>query len=309
MKGKAGRWSVTGAGAIASLALHMLLIAPLILGGTASKTRPPNKQGAGASEIVSAQEPVMTLVYLNQASPNQPSADDEIASRGFASADTLIQVASPDPTPAFDSAALDIKIEDSAAMAEAVGDQAGHARLFGRYLGQIQARIERAWMRPRTAIGATLFSCRVQIAQDRRGNVKETALQHCNGDHRWQQSLVAAIQTASPLPAPPDPSAFADAVTLEFESTPYVAGQSDQGFEPETRETLAAAAEARSRGQLLDFERQLRSGAGSAGNSIDLRISGTPTAPPPSVNLAVGDSRIPGHAADPPTAPEGAPHD
>jgi hypothetical protein len=289
--------------------LHTLLIVPLILGDSTPTHHPPNKQGAGATAIVSTQEPVMTLVYLNQASLSKARDEDEVSSRGWASANTLLQVASPDPTPAFDSAALDIKIEDSAALAEAVGDQAGHARLFGRYLGQIQARIDRAWLRPRTAIGATSFSCRVEIAQDRRGNVKETTLQHCNGDYRWQMSLVAAVQTASPLPAPPDPSAFADAVTLEFESTPYVAGQSDQGFEPETRETLAASAEGRSRGQLLDFERQLRSGAGSFGNSIDLRISGAPSAPMRSVNPAAGDGQVLSPNADLQAAPEGAPQE
>src|SRR6185437_12842815 len=64
------------------------------------------------------------------------------------------------------------------------------------------------------------------------GNVEETTLQSCNGDARWQLSLVEAIQTASPLPAPPDPSVFADAVVMQFTSQGYVPGGTAIGFEP-----------------------------------------------------------------------------
>jgi hypothetical protein len=169
---------------------------------------------------------------------------------------------------------VDIRIDDSAAPTEAVGDQANHALLFGRYVGQIKARIQRAWLRPRTAIGAALFNCRLQITQDRRGNAKETTLQKCNGDYRWHLSLVEAIQRASPLPAPPDPSAFADAVTLEFESAAFVAGQSHEGFEPETRAMVAAAQDERSHAQLHEFEDQLRSSTSVNNTPIDLRLTG-----------------------------------
>ena len=47
-----------------------------------------------------------------------------------------------------------------------------HARvLYGRYVGQIRARIERAWLRPCSLIGASSFTCVVQIVQDRVGTV------------------------------------------------------------------------------------------------------------------------------------------
>lgn len=120
-------------------------------------------------------------------------------------------------------------------------DGAERAALFQRYTGQIQARIERAWMRPRTGFEAGLFNCRVQIVQDRHGNVVETTLQRCNGAPAWQGSLVQAIQTASPLPAPPDPEVFADALTLEFTSAQYQAGGDEEGFEPERRLAQASA--------------------------------------------------------------------
>jgi hypothetical protein len=105
--------------------------------------------------------------------------------------------------------------------------------MFGRYVGQISARVQRAWLRPRTPMGASSFACRVQILQDRVGNVQEVTLQQCNGDLHWQASLVQAIQSASPLPAPPDPAVFSNLLTMEFDSDQYRAGGHAEGFEPE----------------------------------------------------------------------------
>jgi hypothetical protein len=134
MRGSGTRWVGSGVGVGASLLLHALLIAPFILGASPQRSRIPNKQGAGAAAIVSAQEPVMTLIYLNQTNPNERQYDlNTIASRGFASNDALLQIASPDPTPALETLSVDIRIDDSAAPTEAVGDQANHALLFGRY--------------------------------------------------------------------------------------------------------------------------------------------------------------------------------
>jgi TonB C terminal len=87
---------------------------------------------------------------------------------------------------------------------DAPGDQEGRAALFGRYLGQVTARISRAWLRPRTAIGSETFSCWVQVDQDLHGKVLEITLKSRNGSPSWQISLVHAIESSSPLPAPPD---------------------------------------------------------------------------------------------------------
>jgi TonB family protein len=104
------------------------------------------------------------------------------------------------------------------------------------------ARIQRAWLRPRTPIDADVFACRVQIIQDRNGTVSEVTLKRCNGDTRWQMSLVRAIQQASPLPAPPDSDVFTTTLTFELESEPFSAAGNTEGFEPETSATIAAAA-------------------------------------------------------------------
>ena len=72
-------------------------------------------------------------------------------------------------------------IAERGAHADPVAGQAGLAVLYGRYLGQIQARIERAWLRPRTAIGGDLLRCQVRIDQGRGGGVGPITLQRCNG--------------------------------------------------------------------------------------------------------------------------------
>jgi TonB C terminal len=105
---------------------------------------------------------------------------------------------------------------------EATVAEAGQlSKMYGRYLGQIEARVGRAWRRPRTPIGDSLFSCRTQITQDRSGHVLEVMLVQCNGDPHWQESLVKAIDAASPLPAPPDRAVFTDVVTMAFSAAPY----------------------------------------------------------------------------------------
>jgi hypothetical protein len=103
---------------------------------------------------------------------------------------------------------------------------------YGRYLGQIQARIERAWLRPRGAIGAPIFQCQVQVDQDGVGRVQEVMLLECNGGSPWQLSLVHAIELASPLPAPSDPAVFVHHILLEFRAVAYSPGASAQLYEP-----------------------------------------------------------------------------
>ena len=46
-----------------------------------------------------------------------------------------------------------------------------------------------------------------------------------------RHSLVRAIQSASPLPAPPDPAVFTQSLNLELEAEPYAPGHGSDGFE------------------------------------------------------------------------------
>jgi hypothetical protein len=114
-----------------------------------------------------------------------------------------------------------------------VADAGRLSQLYGRYMGQISARIDRAWLRPRTPVGGDSFSCRARILQDAVGNVLEVTLEQCNGDPRWQLSLVQAIDSASPLPAPPDANVFSRTVHLGFTAEGYSAGRHEEQYEPE----------------------------------------------------------------------------
>lgn len=125
------------------------------------------------------------------------------------------------------------------------GDTAAQAAMFGRYTGQIDARIERAWRRPRTAIATgrsfpsssarspspEIFDCQVRILQDTEGRVQEVDLLRCNGTVAWQQSLVTAILTSSPLPAPPAPNVFTSSLVMRFRALPYAPDRSADDYE------------------------------------------------------------------------------
>jgi hypothetical protein len=262
-------------GLLGTLLLHGLLVLPFVLELSLPAPRLPNRSGAGASAVASNREPVMTAIFINEASPVDRLVaikPVELASRGVAPKDLPVIVFSSDSNPASDA---DPRSDGGTAPAEAAGDQTQHALLYGRYLGQIQARIDRAWVRPRTEIGAPRFSCRVRIEQNRQGGVVKIRLEHCTGSPRWQQSLVSAIRTASPLPAPPDPSVYADVLSLVFESDGFRPGGSSDGFEPASASAVAANQEREA------FERSLQragrafgSRAREEGDAVRLTIVG-----------------------------------
>jgi hypothetical protein len=275
------RLAFTVAPAIASVLAHALLIGSVIYGADQPRTtHMRSESGPGSSSILSADEPVMTLILINEPSPAPPKeVPIPLASRGFAPPDLPITLISPNANLAFDAQDAAAETATDSPSVDEASETALRGLLFGRYVGQIRARIERAWMRPRTPIGASSFYCVVQIAQDRHGNVKETALQQCNGDLRWQLSLVQAIQTASPLPAPPDPKVFADAVTLKFEARAFGPSSDVRDYEPPAFVAKAVSQAQRSNAQLSRFAGQLHSAHGPSSAPIELTITGTPAAP------------------------------
>jgi hypothetical protein len=232
------RLGISAAGLVGTVLLHLLIVLSFVLDLSLPARHLPTKSGAGPSALASDQELEMTVVFINELSPTQSAPRPEpleLASRGVAPPDLRVVVLSPDPSPPAAAAAHGEESQDNAPPLEA--DPTQHAILYGRYVGQVQARIERAWMRPRTEIGAPQFSCRARIEQGRRGDVFRVDLDHCKGSQRWQQSLVSAIRTASPLPAPPDVSVYADILWLSFVSEGFKSGGSAQGFEPERSQT------------------------------------------------------------------------
>ena len=84
-------------------------------------------------------------------------------------------------------------------------------------MGQIKARIERAWDYPANS-SLKSFQCTVQIKQNRKGEVQEVTMTQCINDPAWQLSLAKAIQAASPLSAPPNEKVFTEVITLTFDA-------------------------------------------------------------------------------------------
>jgi TonB C terminal len=189
--------------ALTAVALHALVVIPAILSGGSGQ--PPAHRPDGGSDAA------LQWVMLGDSSSTVASPPPL--------SPPLLAVIHLTALPAVAQTApfADREIAEHSK----TGDQAGHSALYGRYVGQMHARIDRAWLRPRTAIGAPMFQCEVQIDQDRTGRVSDVALVHCNGDARWQLSLVRAVEAASPLPAPPSRAVFARHVLLEFRAMSY----------------------------------------------------------------------------------------
>ncbi len=228
--------------------VHALLFNAMLLGSHAQKTHKLEDHGPGASGVAGSAEPTMTLVQVNLPGVVEQSLNEDLSSRGPELADLAIEIFSANPLPALDISESQIEEVTMADSSQSAGDPAARALLFGRYTGQIDARIQRAWRRPRSPVEEPIkaivasaqsetnapieknFHCQARITQDARGNVREVELMNCNGTPAWQLSLVNAVQQASPLPAPPSPTVFTNALTLSFEAHEYVEGEND-GYE------------------------------------------------------------------------------
>jgi hypothetical protein len=213
---------------------------------TGSRMRPahPHEILQPASLNSSNAQPADRLVFLDL--PETTKSGNDVHQSLADLRDTMRNIpmveAAPDPAPPPDIQTLAIDETEETVPSTDPGDAAERARLVGIYTGQIQARIERIWRRPRTPINDNAsdthgpdarqsFQCQVQIVQDATGNVQEVLLPNCNGSVAWQRSLVLAIQQASPLPAPPSPKVFARSIALRFVGLPYVADAAQEEYE------------------------------------------------------------------------------
>jgi hypothetical protein len=238
-------------GIVGTVLLHVLVVQTIVLGTSTRKTLAPTTQGLASTANAAGAESEMTLVVVQpvEATNSKDSLFEEFLSRGSVLKDMPIALVSPDPAPALSFREQQLADDADAESPVNSGDPAGQAQLFGIYSGQIQARIERVWRRPRTpvnqdsthpgALGEEAFRCQVRIIQDTMGNVQEVLLPQCNGSAAWQRSLVVAIQQASPLPAPPSPTVFTNALTMTFTGFEYRPGALSDDYEIEPRHMQA----------------------------------------------------------------------
>jgi TonB C terminal len=241
-------------GLLGTLLVHALMLQAVMLGSRAHKVHRPEVEGPGATLIKSDTEPAETLVLLDlpRADPASKPLVEDLASVGSAPKNLMITLISPDPLPEIKISPDALGDVNDATAAIDSGDAAERAMLFGRYTGQIDARIERTWRRPRSPVNPDaepqysntrnpndasmadpIFRCQVRIIQDAHGSVQEVQLLDCNGSIAWQRSLVSAIQAASPLPAPPSPSVFTHTLTLTFEGHACAPGSPAEEYELE----------------------------------------------------------------------------
>jgi TonB C terminal len=236
---RAGRSSIPILGVFGTVLVHLLLLAPVLWGGGAAKPpRPPDRMGASANAgaPVGSSSERMILIDLTM----EVREKSENTSNGILPVliqpTSLLKVLGPDSLPMKPL----VSSPDGEAVQTTEADLIARTQLVGLYEGQIRARIERGWLRPRSVLPEEHFDCRVKISQDARGNIVQVALQECPGPAAWQDSIVRAVKSASPLPAPPDPAVFVDAFQMSFHSRGFVEGSPEEGFEP-FRQFVAAS--------------------------------------------------------------------
>jgi colicin import membrane protein len=96
-------------------------------------------------------------------------------------------------------------------------DAARASGALSSWAQQIQARIQRAWIRPPSARSG--LDCTLYVTQVPGGEVITVRLGACNGDDAVKQSIVDAAYRASPLPPPPDPTLFERNLEVNFRPT------------------------------------------------------------------------------------------
>jgi hypothetical protein len=234
--------SPTIIGVIGTLLIHGLILPTAYFGRHGTKVPPRQIQepGAFANSKVDADEHLVLITLPTIANSAQQSVQEISSISALNKLDRVSRV-NPPPPAFLNIEVLTLGEEQASQSAVNSGDGIEQARLFGIYTGQIQARIDRIWRRPRTpvresdgpgaATGDESFQCEAQIVQDGRGNVQEILLLRCNGSFAWQQSLVVAIQQASPLPAPPSTTVFSRSIILNFVGLSYVPGSADDDYD------------------------------------------------------------------------------
>jgi hypothetical protein len=261
---------------LATVLLHFLIAAPMVLGYAAHKSKSETPDGLGSVAFASQGEQVESMILLDlsalYASEEQDFEKPDIEAEGILLEELKLQLVSLDPKPPAEAPIDEADVAETANVA--AGDPAGSAALFGRYMGQVAARIERAWMRPRSEVEGGRFECRARIIQDRQGNVGSIELQNCGSDETWRRSFISAILRASPLSAPPEPWLFTETFTLSFSADQYVAGQTPEyQYEPVIVRVAMNGSLSRpvSNAEAIDEAHQVLDGGGD----VDLTITGS----------------------------------
>jgi hypothetical protein len=215
-------------GLAGTVAIHGFAVLLLLPDPLKHKTNTPDSAGASITRIHTESADELVIVTISGAKKSDSGAGAPLIDLGPQLTHLAIPLVAPDPILAISLSEAATKTDKSAQSATDLGDAETRARMLGRYTGQISARIERAWEKPRSPVSqpaavhsaegveSDMFVCQVQIRQDDNGNVQEVLLLACNGTEAWRRSLVVAINQSSPLPAPPIPTVFTRSITMTF---------------------------------------------------------------------------------------------
>jgi hypothetical protein len=242
------RWSPTPRltryiGLAGTLLLHGLAVHSISLGSHKSPQHELEESGVQRkASVVSPADALMLITLIDNPSPDtDPLGGAPLPALALDSIRGPIKVAEPTWVSVAGS---DDNPTDSPPVAVDAGDSPQRALMYGHYTAQIGARIERAWIRPRSSVTPAAsrggrdqveddqrFRCKAQIRQDINGYVHEVLLLACNGTEEWRRSLVVAINQASPLPSPPVPKVFSASISLIFEAEAYRPGAPADEYE------------------------------------------------------------------------------
>lgn len=234
--------SPTLIGILGTVLLHAIFIQTVSFGSRIAKQKPPESQQSALSKSTIDEESLVLISLPTVDNTSDAASESVTSSLPDLSKMKIKAHITADPPEFLNLETLALSEDQAPNSVASDSDGTGLARLFGIYTGQIQARIDRVWRRPRTPINENAadkkppdadesFQCEAQIIQDARGNVQEILLPRCNGSPAWQHSLVVAIRQASPLPAPPDLKVFSQSITLNFVGLPYIQGASNEEYE------------------------------------------------------------------------------
>jgi hypothetical protein len=203
--------------AIAVVALHLSLFAPLLRGNTQYDARRFIHRSAGENARALDGHDAEALILVNIQEP-RPQIDPQ----HLAFQDLNAPLRAPEwaavganPLPPIDVAKGS---EDPPSPAESVPDSVDS---MAQYLGTLQKAIEAHWSHPSTAtLGANAVSvCKLQLSVTSSGVVNNVKLADCGSNPSWEESAVMAAFRSSPLPVAPDPILVQNIITLSLVAT------------------------------------------------------------------------------------------
>jgi hypothetical protein len=208
--------------------LHLTIVLPSWFGELPLNSRASLGAEAQGTFVGENESESIQLIDLSGLTEQPNLSPPEVSGRQPLIADMPIKIVAPDPLPTYVEPASSEISDSVVASADSREPSAEDALIFSRYLAQVSARVYRSWSRPRTLLATDMFECSVRIEQDRAGFVQSVELQRCNGDSNWQESLLFAIERASPLSAPPTQTSFSRFLDLTFSSPTYTPGISNE---------------------------------------------------------------------------------